>query len=442
MRVISLKRIFSMVWERKGIFTLIIILCAILGILNSVRTYKGKITEAESAVAEYEKELNEYSSNLAQQDETIAALKENLISIKEQYEDQKTYCDNSIFMQLNANEIWCGEAQYTYLSDVDDYNTMTALVAYCESVEMRGNLEERTGFSEKQLKDLLFANIESKQGRIVKYYVYALDEETARLLIEGVVKELEAVKPQIEKAQGNYSDTLESIDVGVCVDTNVQTSQNSAMKLLRDSLTSVTDTKNTIESKQITRDKYASENIPEAVYPMGRVKKVLHFAKGVILGLVIGIVIVVFLCAFRILFGKKILDEECLKGREIHVLNLNGDDESHIDAAGEDIYLCARKESFIKLIVLMISVNDAMCKERLRVILSDKSIEVEFIGYRQEDAKTLAKIGEYDGALLYVQKGSSLHKDFEDAYNRLDRYGIKLLGGLFDNMIVNKKMGR
>lgn len=416
MRVISIKRIFSLIWEKRGIFFLIIISCILLGTLNSARTYKSVVTEAEKAAIEYEKDLEK-------QDEAIADLKENLTSLSEKYEDQKEYCDDSIYMKLDASEIWYAEIQYAYTSEVNTGYTMNALAAYYDSVEMRRKIEESTGFDERYLKEILFYSF---MGNVTRYSIYMPDEESASKVLECIKTELNKAQNQIEAIQGKYTAAIESEEIGTRADLSVLSNQNSIINTLNSLKSNLTDTKSLIEAKQLERDSCAR------VYPMSMFEKILHFVKGIVLGLAIGIVVSILLSVIKILFGRRILDEECLRGRGIHILPISGKSETHIDAAGEDIFLCASMNSINRIIVLMVSVDEAICEGALSHLLLDKGIKMEFVKYKADRKEILAKIGACEGAIVYLQKGLSLYKDLDDVCDRLDRYGVQLLGGLYD----------
>lgn len=436
MRAISLKRMFTLIWGKKKVFSLIILIFSLLGILNSVRTFKSTVDESKEAVAEYEKKLDEYKVNLELQDEAIANLKENLITMQEEYENQKKYCSYSILMKLDANEIWCAEIHYAYDSEGSVGFTMNAVAAYYDSVEMRKRIEESLGYDEAYLKEILFYSF---MGNVARYYMYMPDEESASLLLERVKKELANAQDQIEVAQGKYEATIESEEIGTIVDLSVQNSQKAALNTLNNLKTSVTDTKSLIESKQIARDNYAKDNAPNIAYSMGVFKKIFHFVKGGVCGLIIGLIVSILLSVIGILFERRIFDDECLRERGIHILHISGNNETNIDAVGEDIFLCASKNSIKKMIVLMVSADEALCEAGLRGFLSEKKMEIEFVKYIADRKETLTKIGECEGALIYLKNGLSLHKDLDDVCDRLDRYGVRLLGALYDEENASRK---
>ncbi len=437
MRVVSLKRIFRDLLKDKKLVIIAMAICVLFGGLNSARTLGSKISEADAAVAEYEKTLEEYNNTLEQFDESIAVMKDNYEVTKQQYKDMKDYCDNSIYMRLDANSVWMGEVQYACLGEVDTGRVMNALMTYYDSVEMRNAISERMGVREEFLKEILYY---TSASNTLRFYFYFDSEEGANELMDCIILELEAAKPQIVAAQGGYTLTQESLDVGIRADVGVQNTQNTYRNNYKSYNTSVADWEKAIEDKILSREEYAKDNMPEPFYPLGIKGKIIHFIKGFIFAVLIGVALLLVFGVFRILFGTKIRDEECLRGVGIYPLLTDGANEKQVSIISEDIELCCRKLQKGSVVLMGISDIDEDISAMLKGLLESKGITIVCTKYIPDDQGLVLVLEKGVPLMLYVRKGVSKYKELNDALDRLSRYDTEIIGGIFNTAVKKKKV--
>ena len=437
MRIISLKRVVLDLLKDKKIVIIVMAVCMLLGILNSVRTLGSKIREADAGVVEYEKKLEDYNNSLAILDESIATMKENLEVTKRQYEDIKDYCENSIYMKLDANAIWMGEVQYACQGEVDTGRVMNALMTHYDSVEMRGFISERMGISEEFLKELLYY---SSASNTLRFYFYYDSEEGANELMDCIIQGLEDAKAEISVAQGGYTLTQQSLDIGIQADTGVQNNQNTYRNNYKNYNNSVTDAEKAIQDKIVNRDKNASDNMPEPASPLGTKGKTVHFVKGFLLGAVSGVVLLLIFGVFRILFGTKTRDEECLRGMGIYTFLIDGADEKQIGVISEDIELRCKRLHKETIVLMGISITDENVSDKLKDLLSQKSITLVCTKYLPDDPGFSSMIRDGVPFMLYVRKNISKYRELNDAVDRLSRYDTEIIGGIFNNAVIKKKV--
>ncbi len=435
MRIVSLKRVFLDLLGNKKLIIIVIAACMVLGTLNSVRTLGGKVSEADAAAAEYQKKLDEYNAALETLDESVNAQKENLEVVKQQFKDVSDYCENSIYMRLDANAIYMGEVQLACVGEVDTGRVMNALMTYYDSVEMRKSIGESIGVKEEYLKEVMFY---TSASNTLRFYFYFDTEGGANELMDCILTELDKAKPQISEAQGGYTLTQQSREIGLRADSGIQNGQNTWRNNYKNYNNSVADTEKSINDKQVNRDKYAQDNLPEPAYPMGAKDKVLHIVKGLIFGAIVGVAGLIVFGVCRILFGTRIRDEECLRGIGVYPLLTDGKDEKSLSVIAGDLELCCRKNQKSSLVLMGISEMDAEITGKLTSLLAGKGITVEGLVYDPTDPGLTVSLGQGTPLVLYVRKGVSKYRDLNDACDRLSRYDTEVVGGIFNTTAPKK----
>ena len=436
MRIVSLKRIFQNIFQKKIALIIVLSLFFMMGLLYSAHSLGAKIAENNAMMAEREKELENYNASLSRLDESIAIMKENLEVTRQQYEDIKKYCEESIYMKLDSSAIYCAEIQYACNGEVNTSSVMNAIMTFYDSMEMRNYIGEKMSIDEKYLKEVLFYAF---AGNTIRFIVYSDSERGAEELLKYVKESIEGAEDQISAAQGAYTLTVQTEEIGLRADIGVQNNQNTYRNSYKNLNSILTDSENAMEDKLKERDNFANDSLPEPVYPLSRRDKIIHFAKGGITGLVLGAICLIVFGVFQVLFGTRIRDEECLRGLGIYPLIISGKEERRLLLATEDLSLCCRGKDRKNILILGITKIEDSITERLRELFAANEISATCMEYSAENIAFLNELNKGTQVVIYVQKNVSKYKVLADVYDRFSRYDFNIIGGIFDDLKPEKK---
>ena len=106
MKTIYFRDFVIRLWSRKKqVIALVIVFSVIFG-------YIGYTKANKTASEEQLKEIEEYEAAIKEYDNLILELEDSIEIAQEQVDNQEKYCDNSIYLKLDAQNIQVAELQY------------------------------------------------------------------------------------------------------------------------------------------------------------------------------------------------------------------------------------------------------------------------------------------------------------------------------------------
>ena len=427
MRVIRLKTILKRMFENKKRLAVVLILSiAVFGLLG-VRGVRKAEADADAKVAEYESQVAQYNATLEQYDTSLAAQQENLVRIQEQYDKQKEYCDNSIYMKLDATGIYYGQLQMGVETEANVGYIISSLMTYASGADFFKNVAEMTGEEPDYLKEVI---IPSYSANIFIITVMHYDEEQAARLLDAVGKTIKDKVPDIAKTQGDFKLNIIEQSVNKRADISVLNAQNGNINNLRSYTTNLADAESATIRSEADKNVYANEHAVEPVYPLGSTGKIKILLKYLILGFFVAFIVLMIWEILRTVFAKNIDDLDYFTALGISDMGcIMGDDT---EAFITDTLLSIHAKADSKVYLNGLSETEASLELLSKITgkLKEKGLEADFGTLKADDASSLESAADKRNMIAVVEKGEATYLNAEKMIEYAERYGLSIVGAI------------
>lgn len=295
---------------------LILVVAVILALaVGGFKVAKEMVSRQDAELVEesrenYEEQVVLYERNLASYERNIASFSKNV-------EDQETYVQNSILMQIdpykkpraNADvQIRLAESEWEFIPESMTQDPADSIVRAYGANIVQGTdwepIEKMTGVDAIYLKELVSAGWDFGSNQVTLEVCY-LDEETAVAIRDEILDQMLARKREIARVAGEHTVTIMNESSGVITDLGLadRQKQNSDridnyQKLLTEKEKALKDLKEPEVPTTLSRREVAKVGIKYAV-----------------LGGVMGGFLIVFLYGVLYLMGPKLRSEEAMKSQ-------------------------------------------------------------------------------------------------------------------------------
>ena len=430
MRVIKLESLYKdMVSNRKRLIIILAVFGLAFGLLG-IRGIRKAVEKNNAAIANYEKEYANYEKDLEEFDNSLATYKENLTTLEGQYERQADYCENSVYMQMDGSDFYKAEAKINIADEEDKGFRGTvagSLATYIGSNAGIADVADRIeGMESKYLEELLSASV---SGTILTITVMHYDEETAKQILSQTENALIEYSDQLKADYGSFE--LENIGEA-CIkyaDISVLNSQSSALNNLRSYRSNVSDMKNSISNKEQEKENYIKENEPAAVETMGKLEKGLVVVQYIIIGVVLALVILAICSAFKILFGRKLLDTDYLEAQGISAMGMVSD-ETALRSVLVDMELTVKAtgKDTVYLELIEDTEEARVLAEKAASYLKQNGIKVSSGCTASGAEAELRQLCESDNTVLLVEKNTASYVNVDKVLTYIKHYNANVLG--------------
>lgn len=438
MRVIAFKSIIREMWKKRKQVLICAIICALLGgALGCVLTRKASIGN-EAAVEKYEQQLKRYEEDLAELDNAIQAAEDNLETAQKQYDDQKKYCDESIYMQLDSTGFWVGEVQYTLKCQGDLGVTRSALSYYINGAQMRELIGQNVAqIEESYLGEILYT---AATGNVLTITVYHYDEEMARKLLDAVEAIMAKDIDTISATQGAYSLEMVSDAVSLKADSSILNTQNSSLNNLKNYTNALTDAKNNLSNKNQDKENLVQSAEFDEAYPYGTADWVKGIIKYIVLGILAGVLLQFAWYVLKGLYGRTLQSADYPEALGISVIgSVDGEGKfsPSVERSSLEIELLLKKDKLEKACFGLLTNATDEKKEELSTLinayteaLSESGVQ-SYVGASElEDAEELRQISEAGNVILFFKTGDTTYEQLERYVRQCERYNIMILGAI------------
>ncbi len=430
MRVIKLESLYKdMVSNRKRLIIMLVVFGLVFGLLG-IRGIRKAVEKNNATIANYEKEYANYEKNLEEFDNSLATYKENLTTLEGQYERQADYCDNSVYMQMDGSDCYKAEVKI----DIKDLEgavnrsavtgMLTTYVVSNAAIEAVAN--QMDGIEAKYLKELIGS---SSTGTLITITVMHYDENAAEEILTEIENVLNNYSKGLFQDYGMFS--LEKMSEGCMkyADINILNAQSSALNNLRSYRSSVSDMKNSISNKEQEKENYIKENEPAAVKTMGKLEKILLVVQYIIIGVVLALILLAICSAFKILFGKKLLDTDYLEAQGISVMGI-AEDETTLRSVLVDMELTVKAtgKDTVYLDLIEDTEEARALAEKAAAYLNGNGIKA-VSGCTASGAEAeLRQLCESDNTVLLIEKNMASYVNVDKVLTYIKHYNANALG--------------
>ncbi len=436
MKILYLTTLLKMTWEtRKSKRTIIIILlCTILMAFAGVLAIRKAMGERSREIVEYQSAMSNYEKNLEEMNTSLTALLSNQKTIQGQYDTQKKYCEESIYMQMDGNAFYQGDIRYSITTSTNMVYLTSALTSYINGAAFRESLSKQFGnVDSTYLKEVISC---VTTGNILLITVYHYDAKIAEQLLELVDKTLTQHVPTIAKTQGEFTLTVMESSVSKKADIAIVNTQNASLNSLRTYTTALADVKNAISNKQQDIEFYQTENYPEEVVALSAAemakKEIIFLALGVILG----ICVLVCRTLLQVMLGKTISNSDFFTSLNLTVLGDYGsksEENAISEKIGQQLDLYAIHFQAEKIYLIDLS-NDSFPEDYMRqyqTCLEDTGAAISCAS-SEENQELIERNMVKNGNILFAVKiGQTTYKKFEEYYGICKQFHLNVVGVIF-----------
>lgn len=432
MKDLYYRNMLEEVWKNKRWIGICVVICVILSGFAGYR--KGISVKQE--VEAYKQALESFESSLAGYDDSIAVAQAAADEARKQLEEQQKYCDESILMQIDAQNEWVAtiQRQIFSLDGSVQNNTLYALIAYVNS---GGYIEYLCERIENILQPEYISELVSctNQGNVITIKIVCPEENIARDLSQVAADIFDERAVELQSRIGEF--TLQKYDISVykMADTVTMNAQTNAKNTLKSLQNSVTDTQNKVISTQTTKDNYYNNNHPEEVQIKSRKIILIQYLA---LGGIIGFIVAVVGMMVRFMTGVHLHNKEELENAGWEVIGTydykteSGSDFNrsilHVTYLNEK-----NKSKLISLCYLGKSEELMSCVERYKTALEEKGVTVKCIDFLDETVETMEEMLRCNSSVLFTAAGYTKYTDVEQYRGFCEKYSIEMWGCVFVN---------
>ena len=421
MRIITLNSILKIIMRKKKellLFMVAFVVFFSFMAVSGIRSTKKQLAEAKN---QYELDMAEYDGKISEFDTTKETLNENLVTLQKQYDDQNEYCNESVFMKLDGNNVQFGELQI----QISDPN---GAVNYVNSSAFRSLLASKLkDIDEKYIKDLLSAG---NNGGTVTITALHYDREIAEQM-KDIIKEILidwAEEKRLENEDFEYLILSEAVSART--DLSIINAQNSALSNLQTYTSKVADVKKQIAANDRNKEKYIKETSIEPVREFTSSDKVKMFIKYFILAIIVAIIADAGWIVMCTTFGKKVLTTDWFAINHIPVSGnvLQADcDASMYEKIATDLYLTMKSRGneglYLDFSGLQMNEERQTIVKKLGDALQTRGLDQLHAGsVCTSDIKALEQMSDAGMIALLIAIEGTTYSDLEKTMEYISKY--------------------
>ena len=299
--------------KKKKIVAIFVCICAIFFAGLGIRQGNKKIELSE----EQQQELDDYNLKLAEYDSVIADVEKGISEADKQIEELQEYNDESIYMQIDPQNIQTVAVQYSLSTGGNVGNIINTFISFINDGALKEGLPEK----DQDLKVKYWRDIVScyQSGNTLNIVVVHSDMDSAKRIMSIIKERVQNYIPKVKERQGDFSLDEVKTSAYVKADSGMTDKQNGHRNDLRNYTNTRVDFKNKLISNQNSKKAYIEKNEPEFNVDVVVNKKVI-LIKYVLLGIIFGIVIAFAAILLRYIFGDRIQSERDLRDLHLNVL--------------------------------------------------------------------------------------------------------------------------
>lgn len=411
--------------KRKTVGTFIIICAVMFGALGLRQG--GKTAELTE---EQKQQIEEYNMKIAEYDASIEDVKKSIEEADKQIEELQEYVDNSIYMQIDPNNIQVVSSQYGVVTGNNIGNICNALIAYIND----GGLKEPLEAADEDLQIKYWRDIVGayQSGNTIVFYVNHHDMDQARRIMTIIKKRVMEYVPSVQKIQGDFS--LEEMRTSeyTKADVNIVNTQNNHRNNLKNYTNNRSDLTNKLVSTQNNKESYIEKKQPENIEAASTNTKLVVLEYS-ILGIVFGVMIAFVCVVLKYILGDTLRSANDLKDTNLNMLGTYyavGKYVPSLERSVLDIEVLTKNTEGRGVFMNLLSEDDLTRKvaEEYRGMLQTRNITVDIGSNVRDNAEELKLMMERGTCVFIAQAGETTYKHLEQMEQLCERFHVVILG--------------
>lgn len=426
LKTLYIRNIAQELLAKKKAVAICIAICAALFAVLGIRQGNTAYTlsqEEQEEIAEYQDKIREY-------DEALADIGKSQEEVEKQVAELQEYVDNSIYMQIDPQNIQVVSAQYGIQTGGNVGNIFNSFITFIND----GGLKESLPEESKDLKVEYWREILNsyQSSNVLTITVIHHDLEQAQKIMDIVKQRIQEHIPQVKNVQGDF--TL--IDMGTSnytkADVNVVNGQNGHRNNLKNFTSNRADFHTKLVSTQTNKENFIEKNEPdrlEAPTP----NKVATIIKYVIVGILFGIALPGAGIAFRYMLSDRLRSDRDLKESNLNVLGSYSPQTKHhpeLERTLMDIQALAGEAQADGVYINALSEDDLskQVSEEYAKALSEAGLTAEAGTGVAENAAELKNMIARKSCILVAEAGKATFQQLEQHMELCARFKVAVLG--------------
>ena len=426
LKTLYVRNVLEDLIKKKVAVGIFIVICAVLfGMLGIVQGGKA-VTETE----EQKQENEEYSVKIAEYDSAIEDTQNAIAEADKQIESLQEYIDNSIYMQINPNNIQTVSVQYGLKTSNNVGNILNSFITYIND----GGLKEELSDADEDLKVKYWRDVVNcyQSGNNFFIVVINSDMDQAKRIMSIIKERVMNYVPEVKSLQGDFS--LEELKTSeyVKTDTGVVNNQNNNRNNLKNYTTNRADLNNKLIGFQNSKKTYIEKNEPDNLKAADTNTKVLMVAY-VLLGILFGAVIAFVLVALKYILGDTLRTANDIKESNLNLLGTYSALNQYkpdLERSKMDVEVLAKAKNADKVFFYVMS-DDEISKKVAKDyedIMKASGIAVETGSNISESAEELKKMIACGNCVFIAEVGKTTYRQLELQTRLCDRFKTAVLG--------------
>ena len=403
-----------------------IVICAVLfGMLGIVQGGKA-VTETE----EQKQEIEEYNAKIAEYDSAIEDTQNAIAEADKQIGSLQEYIDNSIYMQIDPNNIQTVSVQYGLKTSNNVGNILNSFITYIND----GGLKEELSDADEDLKVKYWRDVVNcyQSGNNFFIVVINSDMDQAKRIMSIIKERVMNYVPKVKNLQGDFS--LEELKISeyVKTDTGVVNNQNNNRNNLKNYTTNRADLNNKLIGFQNSKKTYIEKNEPDNLKAADTNTKVLMVAY-ILLGILFGAVIAFVIVALKYILGDTLRTANDIKESDLSLLGTYSAPNQYkpdLERSKMDVEVLAKAKNADKVFFYVMS-DDEISKKVAKDygdIMKASGIAVETGSNISESAEELKKMIACGNCVFIAEVGKTTYRQLEQQTRLCERFKTAVLG--------------
>ncbi len=426
LKTLYVRNVLEDLIKKKVAVGIFIVICAVLfGMLGIVQGGKA-VTETE----EQKQEIEEYNAKIAEYDSAIEDTQNAIAEADKQIESLQEYIDNSIYMQINPNNIQTVSVQYGLKTSNNVGNILNSFITYIND----GGLKEELSDADEDLKVKYWRDVVNcyQSGNNFFIVVINSDMDQAKRIMSIIKERVMNYVPKVKSLQGDFS--LEELKTSeyVKTDTGVVNNQNNNRNNLKNYTTNRADLNNKLIGFQNSKKTYIEKNEPDNLKAAATNTKVLMVAY-ILLGILFGAVIAFVIVALKYILGDTLRTANDIKESDLNLLGTYSTLNQYkpgLERSKMDIEVLVKTKNSDKVFLYAMSDGEISKKvaKDYEDILKESGIAVETGSNISESAEELKKMIACGNCVFIAEVGKTTYRQLELQTRLCERFKTAVLG--------------
>lgn len=425
-KTLYVRTVIKELLEKKKAVALCIVLFAsfffVIGILQ------GKKTAALSE--EQQKEIEAYQKKLDEFDTIIVDIEKSLAEADKQVEELQKYVDDSIYMNIDPQNIQVAVVQYGIQTEANVGNIANSIITFINDGSMKEGLAEKyPDLQVEYWKDIISSY---QSGNTLTITVIHHDVERAKEILKIVKDRIEGYRPTVIELQGEFSLVEMNTSEYVKSDINIVNSQNGNRNNLKGFISNRADFSSKLISNKTSKENYIEKNEPETmkVTQSGGVMRVIKY---MFVGLAFGAVLPCVWIVLRFIMSDRLRSKEELTESGLNVIGTYQDGKTtvaNVERDCMDIQVLAEAGNFDTLFFDLLHDDElsSIVANKYQKTLEKFNILSEIGGDVYENAEQLKKMIARKSCILVAVAGKTTFSQLEQQQELCRRFRVCILG--------------